>query len=84
MGSFEATVTSKGQITVPREIRKKLQLKKGSKVVFHPEGNAAVMKPKAKDAFEELLKLRERVPKFTPQEIEQMIKDSKKAWSRFE
>ena len=33
-----ATVTSKGQVTLPSSIRKKLGLRKGSKLIFIEEG----------------------------------------------
>jgi AbrB family looped-hinge helix DNA binding protein len=32
-----AKLTSKGQITIPQEIRKKLNLKQGDKVIFYEE-----------------------------------------------
>jgi AbrB family looped-hinge helix DNA binding protein len=32
-----AKITSKGQITIPQEIRKKLNLKQGDKVIFYEE-----------------------------------------------
>lgn len=38
-----AKITSKGQITIPIEIRKKLGLKDGDKVLFLEEGNKIVM-----------------------------------------
>jgi antitoxin PrlF len=33
-----ATVTSKGQVTLPASIRRKLRLRKGSKLIFLEEG----------------------------------------------
>jgi AbrB family looped-hinge helix DNA binding protein len=33
-----ATVTSKGQVTLPASIRKKLRIRKGSKLIFLEEG----------------------------------------------
>lgn len=38
-----AKITSKGQITIPIGIRKKLGLKDGDKVLFLEEGNKVVM-----------------------------------------
>jgi AbrB family looped-hinge helix DNA binding protein len=32
-----AKITSKGQITIPQEIRKKMDLKKGDKIIFFEE-----------------------------------------------
>ena len=37
-----ATVTSKGQITLPAEIRRKLSLQRGSKVFFTTESDGSV------------------------------------------
>ena len=38
-----AKITSKGQITIPLEIRKKLRLKDGDKVVFIEENGKIIM-----------------------------------------
>lgn len=38
-----AKVTSKGQITIPAEIRKLLGIKDGDKVLFVQEGNKVIM-----------------------------------------
>lgn len=38
-----ATMTSKGQITVPKSVRDALGLAEGDQVVFRVEGNRAVM-----------------------------------------
>ena len=44
--SFEATVTDKGQITIPKDVRDQLRLHAGHKVRFSVEGaNRAVMIP---------------------------------------
>jgi AbrB family looped-hinge helix DNA binding protein len=40
--SFEATVTSKGQVTIPREVRERLGLRDGQKVRFTLEGGNRV------------------------------------------
>lgn len=39
------TLTSKGQITIPKEIRKALNLKPSEKVIIVVEGDNAVIKP---------------------------------------
>ncbi|OPX36754.1 MAG: hypothetical protein B1H13_13925 [Desulfobacteraceae bacterium 4484_190.3] len=40
-----ALLTSKGQITVPKEVRKALNLKPSEKVIVVVEGDQAVLKP---------------------------------------
>ena len=51
-----AKVTSKGQITIPVEIRKKLNLKNGDKVVFMEDQDKDFILNAAKDAFINLQK----------------------------
>jgi AbrB family looped-hinge helix DNA binding protein len=38
-----AKLTSKGQVTVPQSVRDALGLEEGDEVVFHVEGNRAVL-----------------------------------------
>ncbi len=76
----ESTVTSKGQITIPKEIRESLGLKEGKKVVFITEGSRAIMMPKTKDPLKKLDELRKGLPRISETELKQMIKESKKAW----
>ena len=40
-----ATITSKGQVTIPQEVRQRLGLKQGDQVVFVTENGLTVMKP---------------------------------------
>ena len=42
MGRFEATLTSKGQITVPSRLRSELGLKPGDKIVFRRDDSGAI------------------------------------------
>ena len=46
-----AKITSKGQITIPIDIRKKLNLKDGDKVIFIEDGGKIVLANAAKVAF---------------------------------
>lgn len=43
-----AKVTSRGQITLPLEIRRKLQVKEGDKVVFYEENGRIIVENAAK------------------------------------
>ena len=40
-----AVLTSKGQMTIPKEVRKALNLKPSEKVIIVVEGNQAIIKP---------------------------------------
>ena len=61
----EATLTSKGQITIPVDIRTDLSLNTGEKVVFTTLDNGTViMRPKNKS----ILELRGMLSEFSPDE----------------
>jgi AbrB family looped-hinge helix DNA binding protein len=45
-----ATVTSKGQITIPASIRRKLGLQTGSKVLFFDSGDDVIIKKNSPEA----------------------------------
>ena len=51
-----AKITSKGQITIPIDIRKKLGLKEGDKVIFIEDGDKIVFANATKIAFENIAK----------------------------
>lgn len=45
MKEVSATITSKGQITIPIEVRKRLHLSQGDAVTFVLEDDYAILKP---------------------------------------
>lgn len=45
MGRFEATMTSKGQFTLPARLRAAMHLKPGDKLVFVEEGSGYRLEP---------------------------------------
>jgi antitoxin PrlF len=48
----QATITSKGQITVPREVRRALGVSSGDKLLFETDGNGMRVRPvRSKSAF---------------------------------
>ena len=57
--SLNTTVTSKGQITIPREIRDQMQLSSGSKLEFFYKENYIIILPMNKS----LKKLKGILPK---------------------
>ena len=40
-----ATVTSKGQVVIPAEFRRKLRIKAGTRVAFHEEQGQLIIQP---------------------------------------
>ena len=48
----QATITSKGQITVPREVRRMLGVRSGDKLLFESDGKGVRVRPvRSKSAF---------------------------------
>jgi AbrB family looped-hinge helix DNA binding protein len=74
--TYEATMTSKGQVTLPKEVRDLLRLNEGQKLCFTVEdGNRAVMTPqwrRLSDLVGILPKPKRRV---TLEEMDQAIAD---------
>lgn len=79
----EATVTSKGQITIPKEIRDRMDLTQGETVAFEVTEKGEVMMRKSDNPLEELRDLREEIT-FSETDIETMKRESKRQWSKFE
>jgi AbrB family looped-hinge helix DNA binding protein len=50
-----STVTSKGQVTIPRDVRKALNLKARDKVIFVLERDRAILIPARRKSMMELL-----------------------------
>ena len=46
-----AKITSRGQVTIPIDIRKKLGVKEGDKIIFVEDGNRIIVMNAAKIAF---------------------------------
>lgn len=58
---YEATVTSKGQVTIPAQLRERLQLKDGDKVEFFADHEGRIMmRPRNRAATEFLNALEPR------------------------
>ena len=61
--TIEATVTSKGQITLPSELRKRLGLQKGSRVRFSIPASGPVQVEPVRCAIEDLWRMADAGPK---------------------
>lgn len=59
-------VSDKGQIAIPQEVRKKIGIRKGGKIILMQEGKKVMIEPverfskQIKDDFSDLLKLSEK------------------------
>ena len=77
-----AKITTKGQITIPIHIRKKLNLKDGDKVIFIEENGRVVMENSTKVALREVQDAfsgeAERVGLETEDEVVDMVKEFRK------
>ncbi len=63
--AITAKITSKGQITLPKEIREQLHVRTGEVVVFEKEDNKIVIKPaRTLKEFKGVLKGKGRVVEF--------------------
>lgn len=61
--TVEATVTSKGQVTLPSELRKRLGLKQGSRIRFHIPGDGLVQVEPIRYDIEDLWRLVDSYPR---------------------
>ncbi len=70
---MEATFTSKGQITIPAEVREQLHLKKGDRVSIEVENGVIKMSPK-KGTLEEFMNVLPKSERsFTVEEMNKAI-----------
>ena len=77
-----AKVTSKGQITIPKEIREILKIKEGSKILFFKKGDEIVIKNAAMIALEKIQEEfdgeAERLGLKTEEDVVKLIKEYRK------
>ena len=80
-----ARVTSKGQITIPRDIRDKMNIKRGDKIVFFEDKgkwffeNSASIAVKALEDFQKSMKGEAKKAGFNdPADVENYIKSLRK------
>lgn len=78
-----ATVTSKDQVTIPKEIRDTLGIDEGTTVTFEIHDDGTVTISPQKDPWELLEEIQE-VPRRTNKSVAELMAESKSAWSKFE
>jgi AbrB family looped-hinge helix DNA binding protein len=50
-----SSVTSKGQVTIPKDIREALDVSEGDKVIFQADGDTVTLRKVQKDKLSEIL-----------------------------
>ena len=92
--TYTSTVTSKGTITLPAPIRRKLGITEGRKVTFQVHGKTVSVRPESGwDEFfastedfgekaREMIRVAERRPLLTNQDIQQAIATARKQQHR--
>ncbi len=84
MSEIGVRIQEKGQVTIPRQIRKKLNLKRGDLVVFVETEDGVMVKPASvvpEDERRDELKaivhsIRERFKEYSADEIESLVNDA--------
>lgn len=68
-----ATLTSKGQVTIPKEIREKLRLKTGDRVLFWVDDQGGVhLRAQNRSILDHIGFMKDRSRRTTPVTIEEM------------
>ncbi len=78
--TVEATVTSKGQVTIPKAIRERLGIEAGADLEFRVEDDGTLTVREKKPGPERLRELRDSLPNHDV-DLDEMRRKSKRAWS---
>jgi AbrB family looped-hinge helix DNA binding protein len=78
--SDNATITSKGQVTIPKRIRDELGLTAGMEIEFIVEEDGTIRVQPKEPALQRLRTVKERLAEHEV-DIEEMQRESKAAWS---
>jgi antitoxin PrlF len=78
-----ARVTTKGQVTIPKPIRDRLDINEGTTVTFEIHENETVTLSPQKDSWE-LLEEIQQTPRQTDKSVDELLAESENAWSKYE
>lgn len=78
--SKDATITSKGQVTIPKRIRDELGLQAGTEIEFTIEEDGTIRVRPKEPPFDRLRAVKERLAD-RDVDLEEMRRESKAAWS---
>jgi AbrB family looped-hinge helix DNA binding protein len=68
------TISARGQVAIPAEIREKMRLKEGEKILFVLEGDSLLMKKVSALSWEEITKpLREAKKKIREEDVPELV-----------
>ena len=70
-----AIVTSKGQIVIPSKIRRRLNIKKGTKLCIVEKGDQLILQPLTEDYFEKMAGILNTKGKLTKAILEERTKE---------
>lgn len=73
MNTFAVTI--KGQIVIPAKIRKKMGIKRGTKICFIDRGDEIILKPLTREYFENMAGVLKTGGKLSKALLEERIKD---------
>lgn len=73
-----AIVTTKGQIVIPSKIRRRLNIKKGTKLYIEEKGDDLCLKPITSDYFKKLAGVLSTRGKLTKALVEERAKDKER------
>lgn len=77
------TVSARGQIAIPTEIRNKMHLKEGEKILFLLEGDSLMMKKVASMSWAEITKpLREATKNIREEDVAELVHKVRKEKKR--
>ena len=75
-------MTTKGQIVIPSKIRRRMNIKKGSKLYIEDEGDKIIIKPMNTEYFNNLAGVLKTKGKLTKTLIEERAKEREKSEHR--
>lgn len=79
--SVDATITSKGQVTIPKEIRERLGLEAGQEVEFVLADDGTVEVRPKEPALERLADLKKQIEvRADGIDVDEIRRESKRAW----
>ncbi|HBR15847.1 MAG TPA: AbrB family transcriptional regulator [Candidatus Omnitrophica bacterium] len=71
-------VTTKGQIVIPSRIRKKLNIKKGTRLYIEEKGDALIIKPVTSEYFSRMAGVLGTKGKLTKALLEERVRDKER------